>query len=148
MLFHLFFSLLYICILISIFPIDEIESEKRGDENQAENVDFLRVRLRLNFASFFCCSLLLLCYFSSFPCIFLGQKFVFIPAILYFCFPAVAVAFAPYIRFVFVPFVTKVSINHHQPHAFDLVVIVVAVAVLGRNWFRYCCAVCRVPCAV
>lgn len=81
-------------------------------------------------------------FFFLYFVFFLGKSLF--SSLLLFLFPRCL--FLPtYVRFVFVPFVAKVSINQHKPHAFDLVVIIVAAAVVvRRNWFGYCCAVlCR-----
>lgn len=130
MLFYLFSFLLYICILLLILPIGKTEND--GNRGRQKNVDFLRVRLRLY-------SALRYYYFS----IFLGPKVCFLFNHYIFVSPLLPLwLLAPHIRFVFVSFVTTVSINHHKPHAFELVVIVagggVAVAVQ-----RNCCAVLR-----
>lgn len=137
MLFYLFSFLLYICILLLILPIGNSESVAKGGDGKPGKKT----------CRFFACSstvILLFQYFSWAKSLFSFQPLYF-PRFPRCCHCGCLLRT---FDFVFVSFVTTVSINHHKPHAFELVVVIVAgggVAV-QRNCFATVVLCCAVPC--
>lgn len=147
MLFYLFFSLLYICILLSILlPIGKLKSVANGrqTEKQGQKMSIFCVFVYgyILLRSSVILTIIPFQHFSWAKSLFSLQPLTIFLLPRCCCGCSLRITHSICVRFVCH---TTVSINHHKPHAFELVVIVVG----GVAVCCYYALLCRaLPCHV